>query len=178
MGIGDFRPYPKSQQLKGHQKEKDTPKHKEKRPKKKKNPYLYRGRIVPTQKERTRIIEENYNRMIEVFGNYCQECGFTPISAHHLIFRSAMGTGNWRNLAPLCKRCHDRAHSDYEFTEYLRDKRAKQYGPYFGQDKYSLFMEGLLPNTTDEAYERFMRGEEERAQKSVYQGMDGENSGR
>lgn len=158
------RSYSKAEQLRSHQKEKDTPKHKEKRPKKKKNKYLYRGRIIPGQKERTRITADNYNRMIEEFGNYCQECGYTPIAAHHLVFRSQLGTGNWRNLAPLCKRCHDRAHSDFEFAEYLRNKRAALFGPHFGQDKYSLFMEGIILNTTDEAYERFMRGEKERAE--------------
>lgn len=145
-------------------KPKDKPKHKEKRPKKKKNPYLYRGRIIPHQKERTMITPDNYNKMIEVFGNYCQECGYTPIFAHHLIFRSSFGTGGWRNLAPLCKRCHDRAHSDYEFTEYLREKRAAEYGEHFGKDKYSLFQEGFIPNTDDKTFERFMKEEEIKCQ--------------
>lgn len=140
---------------------------KEKRPKKKKNPYLYRGRIIPKQKERTHISKENYEKMIDVFGAYCQECGYTPVSAHHLVFRSSMGTGNWRNLAPLCKKCHDRAHSDFEFAEYLRDKRAKQYGEHFGKDKYSLFMEGHIPNTDDKCYERFMEGEEKNAKRNI-----------
>ena len=50
----EFKSYSKAQQLAGHQKSKDKPKPKEKRPKKKKNPYLYRGRIIPTKKERTK----------------------------------------------------------------------------------------------------------------------------
>jgi 5-methylcytosine-specific restriction endonuclease McrA len=144
-------------------KPKDKPKYKKKRPNKKKNPYLYRGRIVPEQKERTRITKENYNRMIEEFGNYCEECGYTPIHAHHLVFRSHMGSGNWRNLSPLCQRCHDRAHKDYEFAEYLRNKRAKRFGEHFGKDVYSLFKEGLVNNTTQQAMERFFKMEEEHA---------------
>lgn len=159
MGI-EFTPYPKSKQLAGHQKAKDKPKPKEKRPKKKKNPYLYRGRIIPKQKERTKITKENYQRMIEEFGNYCQECGFTPIFAHHLTFRSSMGSGNWRNLAPLCKRCHDRAHQEFAFADMLRQKRAAVYGEHFWKDKWSLFQENLIPNSTEEAYERFMEKEE------------------
>jgi len=159
----EFRPYSKEYQLRGHQKQKDKPKTTKKKPRKSKNPYLYRGRLIPQQKERTQITKENYTKMIEVFGEYCQECGYTPIHAHHLVFRSSMGTGSWRNLAPLCKHCHDRVHKDFEFAEYLREKRAEQFGPHFGKDKYSLFMEGLISNTDDKTYERFMKLEEVKA---------------
>lgn len=143
MGIGEFRPVPKP-----------TPK--DKKPRKKKNPQLYRGRIIPKQKERTKITKENYNRMIEEFGNYCQECGHVPIFAHHLVFRSNMGSGNWRNLAPLCLKCHERAHKEFEFAEYLRNKRAERFGLHFAEDKWSLFQVGLIPNTEDNTFERFM----------------------
>lgn len=159
----EFRPYPKSEQLKGHQKPKDRPKPKEKRPKKQKNPQLYRGRIIPKKKERTAISKKDYAKMIEEFGDYCQECGHSPIHAHHLVFRSAMGTGGWRNLAPLCEKCHTRAHKDREFAEMLRDKRFQIMGPHFGKDKYSLFMEGLVPNTDDDTYERFFEKEQSNA---------------
>ncbi|MFT8319326.1 MAG: HNH endonuclease [Bacillus sp. (in: firmicutes)] len=162
MDLG-FHPYSKQQQLAGHQKSKDKPKHKEKRPKKKKNPYLYRGRIIPSRKERTKIIKKDYDRMIEEFGDYCMMCGHTPIFAHHLVFRSHIGTGNWRNLAPLCKKCHDRAHEDFDFAEYLRQMRSERFGEHFGKDKYSLFMEGLIPNTDDGTYETFMIKEEIKA---------------
>lgn len=139
---------------------KEKPKYKEKRTKKKKNPYLYRGRIIPSRKERTRITELDYKRMIEEFGEYCMMCGYTPISAHHLVFRSHIGTGGWRNLAPLCEKCHRRAHDQKEFADLLRDMRAERFGPHFGKDVYSLFKEGLVNNTTVEAYERFMLQEE------------------
>lgn len=157
MDIG-FTPVPKPVS-----KPKEKPKYKEKRPKKKKNPYLYRGRIIPKQKERTRITESAYKRMIEVFGEYCLCCGYKPISAHHLVFRSSVGAGTWRNLAPLCHRCHLMAHKYKSFADQLREDRAAIFGPHFGKDKYTLFQEGLILNTTDEAYEKFMKGEEERA---------------
>ena len=135
---------------------KEKPKYKEKRPKKKKNPNLYRGRIIPTKKERTRITEKDYKRMIEEFGEYCQMCGYTPIEAHHIVFRSHFGSGNWRNLAPLCKKCHEQAHKDRSFADLIRDMRAERFGIHFWKDVYSLFKEGLINNTTDDAYERFM----------------------
>jgi len=151
-------PYSKEQQLKSNRK----PKPKERRYKKKKNPYLYRGRIIPSRKERTKITEANYNRMIEEFGDYCMACGYTPIAAHHLVFRSHMGTGNWRNLAPLCEKCHTRAHKQKEFADLLREMRAERFGEHFGKDVYTLFKEGLINNTTTEAYESFMKSEEEK----------------
>lgn len=147
-------------------KEKDTPKLQVKKPKKTKKPYIYRGRVIPKRKERTKITEKDYSMMIKKYGAYCQECGYTPIHAHHLVFRSDLGTGQWRNLAPLCTRCHERAHKDFEFAEYLRNKRAKEFGPHFGKDVYSLFKEGLVNNTTPEAYERFFEKEVERIEKS------------
>jgi 5-methylcytosine-specific restriction endonuclease McrA len=160
-----FHPYPKSKQLGKDQKDKDLPKFKVKKPKKKKKTYVHRGRTIPPKKERTKITEENYRKMIEKYGFYCQECGYTPVDAHHLVFRSQFGTGNWRNLAPLCEKCHNRAHNEYEFAEYLREKRSEELGPHFGKDKYSLFKENLIPNTDDSTYERFMNRERERIEQ-------------
>lgn len=157
-----WKPVPKPKS-----KQKDRPKYKEKRPKKKKNPYLYRGRIIPPRKERTKITEKDYKRMIEEFGEYCLMCGYTPIAAHHLVFRSHMGTGNWRNLAPLCEKCHTRAHKQKEFADLLRDMRAERFGEHFGKDVYTLFREGLINNTTTEAYEAFMKLEEVKAVDQV-----------
>jgi hypothetical protein len=137
-----------------------VPKFKEKRPKKSKNPNLYRGRIIPTRKERTRIKETDYNRMIEEFGEYCQMCGHTPIEAHHIVFRAQFGSGHWRNLAPLCKKCHNQAHQDRNFADLLRDMRAERFGIHFWKDKYSLFKEGLINNTDDKTFESFMVNQE------------------
>ena len=156
----EFKPYSKEMQLQGHQKDKDRPKFKERKYKKKKNPYLYRGRIIPSRKERTKITEENYNRMIDEFGEYCMMCGHVPIEAHHIVFRSQFGSGNWRNLAPLCDKCHKQAHTQREFADLIRDMRAERFGPHYFKDVYSLFKEGLIKNTFPEAYERFMKAEE------------------
>jgi 5-methylcytosine-specific restriction endonuclease McrA len=164
MDLG-FHPYSKSQQLGKSQKDKDLPKFKVKKPKKKKKTHVHRGRTIPPKKERTKITEENYRKMIEKYGFYCQECGYTPVDAHHLVFRSQFGTGNWRNLAPLCKKCHNRAHNEYEFAEYLREKRAAELGKNFWKDKYTLFKENLILNTSDEAYKRFMKKERERIEQ-------------
>jgi 5-methylcytosine-specific restriction endonuclease McrA len=141
-------------------KPKNKPKYKEKQPKKKKKPNLYQSRIVPTKKERTRITETAYKRMIKEFGEYCLNCGHTPIEAHHIVFRSQMGSGQWRNLAPLCGRCHGLAHKYKSYADQLREDREAIYGKWFWADKYSLFKEGLIPNTTDDAYERFMLQQE------------------
>lgn len=161
MDLG-FNPIPKPKSA-----PKEKPKYKEKRPKKKKNPNLYRGRIIPSRKERTMITEAQYKRMIEIFGDYCLLCGYAPIEAHHLVFRSQMGSGNWRNLAPLCKRCHGMAHQLKTFAEQLREDRAYLFGEHFWKDKYTLFKEGLIPNTEDKTFEKFMRGEEERAKENL-----------
>jgi nitrate/TMAO reductase-like tetraheme cytochrome c subunit len=136
------------------------PKVKPKKPKKKKNPNLYRGRMVPTKKDRTRITADAYSRMKKEFGEYCLNCGHMPVEAHHIVFRSQMGTGGWRNLAPLCHRCHVFTHKHKALADMLRVEREALYGKWYFADKYTLFKENLIPNTTDEAYERFMKGEE------------------
>jgi hypothetical protein len=144
-------------------KPKERPKYIEKRPKKTKNPNLHRGRIIPSKKDRTRITEAAYKRMIEEFGEYCLLCGHIPIEAHHLTFRSQMGSGGWRNLAPLCKRCHLEAHKHRTIAEQLREDRELMFGKWYWADKWTLFKEGLIPNSTDEAFERFFKNDVEKA---------------
>jgi 5-methylcytosine-specific restriction endonuclease McrA len=158
----EYSPVPKPKSKpKDKPKPKDKRKHKEKQSKK--NPYLYKGRLVPNRRERTKITEQDYKRMIEEFGAYCMVCSFTPIEAHHIVYRSHFGSGNWRNLAPLCKRCHLRAHKDKEFSNQLKNMRIERFGEHYWKDVYSLFKEGLVNNTTKEAYNSFMKKEEENA---------------
>jgi hypothetical protein len=162
MNLGkEFNPYPKEKQLR-------------KVPKKKKKE-VYKGRVIPKKKERTKISKTNYLRMIEEFGDSCLICNRKPIEAHHLVFRSQFGSGNWRNLAPLCKEHHMKAHKDYNFAEYLRQERAERFGPHFWKDKYTLFKEGLIPNTTTEAFEKFLEEEEKERAKLRLDGMAKEN---
>jgi len=172
----EWNPVPKPVK---ERKEKLRPKIHEKRPKKnRKKIEVYKGRVIPKAKDRTKISKTNYHRMIEEFGYRCLICGKTPIEAHHIVFRSQLGSGNWRNLAPLCQMHHRKAHQDRNFAEYLRQERAERFGPHFWKDKYRLFKEGLILNTTDSSFEQFMKEEEKRglarmAEKSDNRGICG-----
>lgn len=137
-----YRPYPKSEQLK-------KPGRKEKKLK------VYKGRTMPSRKQRASISKKEYNRAIEAFGNVCVICGNPRIEMHHVVFRSQGGRGGFRNLIPLCNEHHREAHRNWGFAETLRQDRKAIYGEHFYKDKYDLFKEGLIKNTTDEEFERF-----------------------
>lgn len=158
MPMFEFRPVPKPTK---ERKEKPKPKYKEKRPKKRKGKVqVYKGRTIPSAKVRGQVSKREYEKMIEVFGEMCVICGNPYIEAHHIRFRSQGGRGKWRNLAPLCKEHHTKAHRDRGFADWLRQEREKKYGVWYWADEFDLFMAGLIPNTTKEAFERFMqRGE-------------------
>jgi hypothetical protein len=162
----DFNPYPKHQQLKSHQKEKDTPKIVEKRPRKRKTRTV-RGRTIPTAKVRSNISKKDYNKAIETFGEACAICKNPYIEMHHIRFRSQQGRGGFRNLLPLCKEHHMKAHKERSFADKLKEERESIYGKWYWADKFDLFQENLIPNTTDKAFEKFMVEEGERiAEKS------------
>jgi 5-methylcytosine-specific restriction endonuclease McrA len=160
-----FQPYSKEQQLKGHQKKKDTPKFKEKRPKKRKKAQRIKGRVIPTAKVRSSISKKEYNRAIEAFGESCIYCGSSHIEMHHIRFRSQQGRGGFRNLVPLCKRHHLQVHNEREIADTLREVREKYFGPWYWADKFDLFKEGLIPNTDDKSFEKFMERERERIEQ-------------
>jgi len=158
MPMFEFRPVPKPTK---ERKEKPKPKYKEKRPKKRKGKTrVHKGRTIPSARVRGQVSKREYERMIEEFGSVCIVCGNTYIEAHHIRFRSQGGRGKWRNLVPLCKEHHMKAHQERTFADWLREEREKRYGEWYWADEYDLFMAGLIPNTTKEAFERFMqRGE-------------------
>lgn len=170
----EFRPYSKAQQLAGHQKkEKDTPKHKEQRykKKKKKNPLkqeMYKGRRIPTKQQRGKITTKEYNEALRVHGEECFFCGITfNLECHHVVpkgfSKHKNGRGVWYNLRFLCSECHrgkNGVHQNKEKKEYLQKVHEALYGPHFYQDRFDLFKLGLIPNTSREAYDSFM--EEER----------------
>ena len=161
MPMFEFRPIPKPTK---ERKEKPKPKYKEKRPKKRKKKLeVYKGRTIPSAKTRGQISKREYERMIEEFGSACIICGSPYVEAHHLRFRSQGGRGKWRNLVPLCKEHHMKAHSDRKFADWLREERKKRFGSWYWADEYDLFKAGLIPNTTKEAFEKYMEGEGERA---------------
>jgi hypothetical protein len=137
-----YRPYPKSKQLK-------SPGKKERRLE------VYKGRTIPTKRQRGKVSKKEYNRAIEAFGNWCVICGNPLIEMHHVVFRSQGGRGGFRNLIPLCNEHHREAHRNWGFAETLRQERKAMFGKYFYMDKWDLFKLGLIHNTTDKAFEEF-----------------------
>ncbi|KIL79557.1 hypothetical protein SD77_2011 [Bacillus badius] len=161
MGL-EFSPYSKEQQLAGHQKkEKDRPKFKPRRPKKqKRKAETYKGRVIPKAKVRGEISKKEYNRAIEAFGECCVMCGDPRIEMHHVKYRSQQGRGGYRNLMPLCNDHHSDAHTNRKFADMLREQRAQQFGEWYWADKFDLFKAGLIPNTTEKAFETYMDEQE------------------
>lgn len=150
-----------------------APKFREKRPKKAKKRQRMKGRVVPNLKERGRIDKKNAEQALQNYKHQCGGCGYggEALELHHILFRSAGGRKCWRNLVPLCRRCHDACHGKFqnkadrlsygaEYNQYWVDKHTAKYGPHFGSDVFDLFGKGLVPNTTPEAYESFMTWEQ------------------
>jgi hypothetical protein len=167
--MGEFKPYPKSKQLAGHQKPKDTPKFKAKRTYKKKSkprqplkPEIYKGRNIPQAKQRGRVTTKEYNEALRQHGEHCYYCGSPYIEMHHVMPKGfskvKMGRGKWRNLRGLCH-IHHRSEKGVEHNPEmmaeLQQLHEELYGPYYWCDEYDLFKMGLIPNTTEEAYEKF-----------------------
>jgi hypothetical protein len=50
-------------------------------------------------------------------------------------------------------------HENKMLMEGLQVLHESLYGPYFYCDRYDLFKLGLIPTPTNEAYEKFMKGE-------------------
>ena len=152
--------YSKETQLRGHRKKSRT---RNKRPKKnKKKPEIYKGRSIPSAKQRGMISKKEYTKAIETFGDCCAICGNPYIEMHHIRFRSQQGRGKYRNLIPLCKIHHEQAHKDRNFAEKLKEERERIYGPWYWADKWDLFKAGMIQNTTDIEFEKFMTKEEEK----------------
>lgn len=160
-----FTPYSKEDQLKAYSK----PKLKKKRyPEKKKavNPLkqeIFKGRRFPKWSVRGKISKSNYNKALNEHGNYCFVCGTVDsLEAHHVRFRSDGGRGGWRNIRFLCTEHHRgdySPHKNRELRETLEEAHTALYGKWYWADKYDLFKEGLIPNTTDKAFEEFMEKE-------------------
>lgn len=169
----EFRPYSKAQQLAGHQKkEKDTPKYKEQRykKKKKKNPLkqeMYKGRRIPTKQQRGKITTKEYNEALRRQGEFCLICGTNQnLEAHHVKFRSDSGRGTFRNIIFLCSNHHRgdiSPHKDESIRRKLEQRQESIYGPYYHMDRYDLFKLGLIPNTEVNTFDDFMLREEEKA---------------
>lgn len=79
---------------------------------------------------------------------------------HHIIFRSSGGRGGWRNLIPLCKTHHDKAHRNSAFALVLKNEREERYGKYFSCDRFDLFEHGHIDSPNEKEFEEFMKMEE------------------
>lgn len=165
----EFSPYSKATQLRGHQKEKDTPLYKERRPNrtrkhtKKHEPLLK----PPSRTSRAEFSMEDKQKIDEIYGHACVVCGNPYIEYHHCKFRSGLGRGTWRNGIPLCHWHHrldkDSPHMNEKTAEKYRQEKLAKYGPLYYMDVWDLFKRQLIPNTTKEAFEEFMQKEEVKA---------------
>ena len=170
-----FSPYSKEYQLRGHQKEKETPKFKPQRHKKKpkqpkvnKNIEYFHGRRIPHRKQRGAVTTKQANEALRHYGEYCYRCGSPEYHLHHVKHKGfgIGGRGVWRNLIPLCVHCHigkGGVHDDAEFDEQLKQMHEEKFGPRYFQDAYDLWMDGLIESPTEELYERYMQQEEVKA---------------
>ena len=60
----------------------------------------------------------------------CEACTSRCVDVHHLIFRSHGGGDSIDNLMGLCRDCHEKAHNDRSFNEYLKVIHAKKLRTY------------------------------------------------
>jgi 5-methylcytosine-specific restriction endonuclease McrA len=169
----DFNPYSKQQQLKSHQKQKDTPKLRVKKPRQKRKSETIKGRVIPSKKVRGKISKTDYNLAVEHHGEDCYFCGsHYNLEMHHVVpkgfSRHKNGRGVYRNLRLLCSDCHrgeNGVHRNKEKMMELQAEHERLYGPCFYQDRFDLYKQQLIPNTTKAAYEKFMLAEVDRLGK-------------
>lgn len=180
----DFTPYSKADQLKGHQKTKDTPKFTVKKPKKKKaepkvnkNIEMYHDRIIPFWKKRGEFSKQTRNDILRIWGEYCHICGNPNYSIHHVLEKGfgKGGRGVKTNGLPLCSLHHtDHTHGihhDRDFYNRVREMFIERFGEHYYKDMYDLWMEKRIENPTDELYKKFMEKEIDRCQQIMKSGI-------
>lgn len=153
--------YWKEDQLKGHQKPKDTPKFKQRkynRRRKTSKPKgeQYNGVKIPHRKVRGRVLKKFYIKAIEYWGERCTECGNPHIEMHHVYYKSQGGRGYYTNLHPLCKTHHDLAHSSSEFREKLREQHKEAFGEYYYYDRFDAWKQGFISSPEQDKFEEWM----------------------
>lgn len=114
------------------------------------------ARRKPKRKERGAINKKQYQLALDWFGDTCNICGSVPIEMHHIVFRSNLGRGGFRNLMPLCNYHHRLAHQDRSFADELRDMRYEAFGKLYYTDAYDLHDIGLIDEPTEQAFENYM----------------------
>jgi hypothetical protein len=128
----------------------------------KKKQEVFKGRTIPTKKQRGSVSKTTAKRVFEIHDEYCVVCGSNQIELHHVKPKgfSNGGRGTVRNLIPLCPEHHrgkEGVHNDKRLMQKLQYEQEKRFGKYYYMDKFDLFKLGLIPNTEDEEFEKFMK---------------------
>lgn len=168
--MNDFSPYPKSKQLAGHQKPKDTPKYKPRRFNRRKRQTKkvdYKGIKIPSRAKRSEFTLKDKHKIVELYGDCCLFCYSPFVEFHHRKFRSGSGRNNPRNGAPLCNHHHRQVHEHPELAEKLREEARERFTDDYYKDKYDLFKEGKIDRPTDELFERYFEKVEREDEKSA-----------
>ncbi len=156
----EYRPVPKpSVEKKNKAKDWKKPKPKEKKAKKVEVISRERNGIKPPSRSvRNAFTLAERNKALEIFGKSCNipNCPYEAVDFHHVIYRSQIGRGVWRNAIPLCLHHHDLVHEMKAFRKHLEAMRIKQFGPYFYMDKWDLWLKGLIEDPTQKEYDKFM----------------------
>ena len=168
-----FSPYSKEFQLRGHQKEKDTPNFKERkynrrrRKPKEKGVTYHHNRKVPHWKQRGAIHKNERAEALRRYGEHCYICGRPHPEMHHIKEKGygTGGRGKWRNLIPLCYEHHRGTYGVHGskgngLGERLEQLAIDQFGEWYWADEYDLWMAGHIENPTQELFEKFMEGEQ------------------
>jgi hypothetical protein len=157
--MNSFSPYSKEQQLRGHQKAKDTPKFKpqryQKQPKKKKKVNLFKGIQIPSRAKRGEFTLQLKMKVIDLYGNSCLVCGSPNVEFHHRKFRSQLGRNNPRNGAPLCQTHHREAHDNAGLAQLLREEVKERFGEFYYYDRFDLWKAGCIDRPTEELMEKY-----------------------
>lgn len=140
-------------------------------------PIVFKGREIPDDRARGKATRAEKNKALKYNGSSCLICGQTKdLEAHHVIFQENGGRGQYRNIRHLCGEHHRgkfSPHKNEQVRRMIETMHEEVYGPYYHCDKYDLFINGLIPNTTDEAFEEFMQEEEKKAR---FRRIDAESS--
>lgn len=169
----EFKPYPKSYQVRGSQRDEGKPPYKEQRYNRKRKQIKTQGNSLktPSRYHRGQFSMKDKQKIDEVYGHACIVCGNAFIEYHHCKFLSGMGRGTWRNGIPLCGENHrlakDSPHKSEITAEKYRQHKIKMYGEYYYMDRWDLFKRNLIPNTTESAFEEFMLREEVKALEAL-----------
>jgi hypothetical protein len=109
------------------------------------------------------------------FNNQCQICLGKGIHLHHVMPKgSGIGRGIYTNALLLCNSCHKQVHADDKLLRHWKEVYRKEYGPLYFMDADDLKMKYLTQELHEE--DKVVREWKKHNEKTLYQGMDRENS--